>query len=431
MGFELKMTITQRLEEVREQAARLATRRDTGGVVPPEMVAPDYDGHCISNLPGTILELFGAPAGRHLPAGSWSGMKPRRVVLIVLDALGLDPFLRAVPEVPALAELVERGSVTALTSVFPSTTNVALTSLYTGLTPAEHGIVGLNLYLRQLGITANLLFFRQTGERGVETLRARGVEPRSFFLMTTLFEQLATAGVRSASMTLSGIPGSSLGEIHHAGAEVSSHIGAPDLCVTLGRLLAEEDGPRFICAYWDMIDRLSHRYGPGSEEVRAEVAGFFTSLQREVLERLTPAARRDMLLLITADHGQLPISGTGGVRLDQHPEIVDCLLRPPTGGTRCPYVHILPGRMEILRDCFHRLEERFTLVETGRALAGGLFGPGEPHPEVPFRVGEAVALSHGSACLWRTEGEGRETRGIHGGLSREEMLVPLLAVGER
>src|SRR4051794_5525286 len=100
---------------------------------------PEYHGRCISNVPGSILQLFGGEGLRRLPFEVWDGERPpRRVALVVLDALGWELFQNAIPEVPALGRVAERGRVERLTSVFPSTTNVALTSLYTGLTPAEH-----------------------------------------------------------------------------------------------------------------------------------------------------------------------------------------------------------------------------------------------------------------------------------------------------
>jgi Type I phosphodiesterase / nucleotide pyrophosphatase len=450
------MTVDGRLEEVRAQARRLVAASWL-----PGLVTPDYAARCISNLPAAIEGLFGVPAftspgeGRlPLPAGypphaepgahgmpgereaaegrRGSGRVPtRRVLLIVLDAFGLDLFLRAVPEVPPLARVVERGSVMPLTSVFPSTTNVALTSLYTGLTPAEHGMVGLLVYLRQLGVVANLLRFHAAGEGSAETLPARGLEPRAFFPVTTLFERLAAADVPSVAVTRHSIHGTSLASIHHAGATVATYLASSDLCVTVRRLLEGEDGSRFVFAYWDLIDTLSHRYGPSADEVIAEVASFFATLQREVLERLSPAARRETLLLITADHGHVPMPGDSGTTLEDYAELRDCLMLPPTGGARYPYFTALPGRTEELRDRLRPLEGPFRLLEADQALAGGLFGRDGVNPEVRSRIGDLIALATGDACLWQrdTAPETRRVRGLHGGLSEEEMLVPLLTVG--
>lgn len=445
------MGIEERLNEAREAARRLAAASWL-----PGLVTPDYAGSCIANLPGAIEELLagaGARSRTSLPGllseaeeGKWSGAgvpssvpfpslgpaeRARRVVLIVLDAFGFELFLRTATELPSLRRLIERGRVAPLTSVFPSTTNVALTSLYTGMAPAAHGIVGHLVYLREFGLVANLLQFRAVGDSRPETLRARGLEPRAFFPVTTIFERLAAAGVRGAAVTRQAFVGSSLATLHHAGAQIHPYLAVSDLCVTLRRLLAQgEAGPRFIFGYWDMIDTLSHRFGPESEEVMAEVAAFFAVLERELLEALPPAARRDTLCLITADHGQVSLPGDGGVPLEEHPELTDCLMLPPTGSSRQPYLHAAPGRADALRDYFTCFDGAFHLLDRRVALERGLFGPGALHSELPHRVGDYLAVARKDACLWRADTplEVRRYRGIHSGLTEPEMLVPLLAV---
>jgi Type I phosphodiesterase / nucleotide pyrophosphatase len=430
MSKEGGPVVNGKLDGLREEAQRLVAASWL-----PGLVTPDYAGSCISNLPDAIADLFGVPAtgssgsGR-LPVVLAAGA-PRRVLLLVLDAFGLDLFLRAVPEVPALARLLERGTVVPLTSVFPSTTNVALTSLYTGLTPAEHGMVGLLVYLRELGLIANLLRFHAAGEGSAETLLARGLDPRVSFPVMTLFERLAAAHIPGVAVTRNSIHGTSLARIHHAGATVATYLTSSDLCVTVRRLLEADEAPRFVFAYWDLIDTLSHWHGPASEEVMAEVASFFAALEREVLARLSPAVRRDTLLLITADHGHIPMPGDSGIGLEEHPRLRDCLMMPPTGGARYPYFTALPGRQADLREELRSFDTQFSVLDSGQALARGLFGPREPLPAVRSRIGEIIALARGDSGLWRsdTPAEVRRVRGLHGGLSEAEMLVPLLTVG--
>jgi hypothetical protein len=245
--------------------------------------------------------------------------------------------------------------------------------------------------------------------------------------VTTLFERLLAAGERGAVITRQAFVGSSLATIHQAGAEVHTYLTASDLCVTLRRLLASE-GPRFIFAYWDLIDTLSHFHGPDSEQVMAEVAGFFAILAREVLEALPAAARRDTLLLVTADHGHVSLPGDGGVPLEEHAGLEECLMVPPTGSSRQPYLHAAPGRAAALREYFARFEEEFLLLDAGDAVARGLFGLGAPHPELPHRLGDFLAVARKDSCLWRrdTPREVRRFRGMHSGLTAPEMLVPLL-----
>jgi hypothetical protein len=70
--------------------------------------------------------------------------------------------------------------------------------------------------------------------------------------------------------------------------------------------------------------------------------------------------------------------------------------------------------------------DQFTLVDPATAVASGLFGPGQPHPRLLDRLGDMIAAARGSAYWWWGDKENR-LHGRHGGLSPDEMLVPLLA----
>jgi hypothetical protein len=421
--------------EDRLSAAEDAARQLEAASWLPGLVTPDYAGSCVANVPHAIVALLTGGEGSEgrrgavpFPALDLGGM-PRRVALVVLDAFGFRLFLRAARAVPALWRLVEAGRVAPLTSVFPSTTNVALTSLYSGEPPAVHGITGHLVYLREWGMVANLLQFRQVGDRGNETLRARGLEPREFCPVTTVFERLAAAGVPGDVITRQAFLGTSLAAIHHAGARIHPYLTSSDLCVALRRVL-EDEATRFVFAYWDMIDSLSHRHGPYSEEVLAEAASFFATLEREVIDGLSPDARAETLLLVTADHGQTPLPGHGGIALEEHPELRDLLLLPPTGSSRQPYFYAVPGRLEALRESVARFDAQFLFLDAREARERGLFGSEGRHPELPYRTGDLIPLARAEGCIWRmdTPQEIRRYRGIHSGLTADEMLVPLLAV---
>ena len=69
---------------------------------------------------------------------------------------------------------------------------------------------------------------------------------------------------------------------------------------------------------------------------------------------------------------------------------------------------------------------QFALLDPGYAIEKGLFGPGTPHPRLADRTGDLMAIPKGPAYLWWGEGES-PILGRHGGLTAEEMLVPLVA----
>jgi hypothetical protein len=74
-----------------------------------------------------------------------------------------------------------------------------------------------------------------------------------------------------------------------------------------------------------------------------------------------------------------------------------------------------------------QLAGRFVVLDSDAALEAGLLGKGKTAPETPSRIGDLIALARGEANLHWGYKEPK-LRGRHGGLTPEEMLVPLLMV---
>ncbi len=179
-------------------------------------------------------------------------------------------------------------------------------------------------------------------------------------------------------------------------------------------------------AYWGGADSVGHTQGPDTENWLAEVRSIAHALEHEFLRRLAPAARDGTLLLITADHGQITAPPAIATLLGQHSGLADLLALPPAGEARAAYLFPRDGRHEQVIAYFaERLAGRFTLADSAAALEAGLFGPGVPATETPFRIGDLVAIAHGPHSLNRGT-QPPTLVGRHGGLTPDETLVPFL-----
>ena len=105
-----------------------------------DLVVPDYNRYCFANVPGTVGELLNVDVGRPLPPDVFRGIDTdvTHVVVVVLDSLGWHRWNRDAHDHRFLSQLNARGTVTLLTSVAPSSTAPAITSVHTGVPPAEH-----------------------------------------------------------------------------------------------------------------------------------------------------------------------------------------------------------------------------------------------------------------------------------------------------
>src|SRR6476620_10649838 len=132
----------------------------------PELVLPAYNGGCVGNLAASVLAAFNVDVSAELlPPVSAEVLDPQQLsdarvlVLVVIDGLGFEVLRRAMARgaAPGFANLGDPGR---LTSVFPSTTAAALTSIQNGLAPAQHGMAGYTLNLPSADRVVNMITFK-------------------------------------------------------------------------------------------------------------------------------------------------------------------------------------------------------------------------------------------------------------------------------
>src|SRR5215475_112265 len=98
-------------------------------------VRPELDG---ASVAGVVPALLGARDASWLPEPA---READSVVLLVLDGLGWNALQEHADVMPELAAMTGG----PITTVLPATTAAALTSISTGLAPAQHGILGYRM----------------------------------------------------------------------------------------------------------------------------------------------------------------------------------------------------------------------------------------------------------------------------------------------
>ena len=100
---------------------------------------PDYGGACIDQVVAAALRS--GPGGGSFPPPPWlpePAVAASQLVLLVLDGLGWGQL----QERPGLAPTLTSMAGGPVTTVAPSTTVAALTSITIGAPPATYGVVG-------------------------------------------------------------------------------------------------------------------------------------------------------------------------------------------------------------------------------------------------------------------------------------------------
>ena len=418
--------------------ARLRAPRVLAGQrLPDEFVLPSTDGLGLVNVAATVLAHFGVsglptvPLAEEVVGGSLKGS--RKLVVLLVDALGYLAVEEQMASDPGLAlnALAQRGRFSPLTSVFPSTTAVALATLHTGLPPIAHGITGYRMYLPDRRILANMIRLRSEG-RGdeVHLLQKRG-DARRLLGVPTVHRLLERAGVASHCLIRHEIANSGLSQLLYQGAShVTPFVSSSDLFVQIRKLVeSDPDKPACIWAYWGILDTIQHRYGAVGDEPGAEVRNLSYSLQKELLEPLGRSRGVKASVMLLSDHGHVDCRREDVVHIRRLRKLSEMLAAPPAGTGRSPYLHLKGATAgpacEYLRGV---LDDRALVAEGADALTEGLWGTGEPHPKVSGRIGDVILLMRGAKTVFYPHWAGARASdvvgGRHGGLHEREMLVP-------
>lgn len=385
---------------------------------------PDYDGGSILNLMSSVIRSRG---GRS-PHVSLRVLPPRdvqkykKVVLLLLDGLGEGQLRDWMARTQRPTAFFGQHPHDIITTLCPATTASVVTTLATGASPTEHGILGWHLHLPDLGIEGTILpFVTRTGT----PLAMDDFHVADYLQLPA---PLATTAGRRVLISYGDIPFSRISMVQSWWHERKSYTTLEGLTRHL-RTFAQSRPrhPAFAYAYWPHYDSLCHEYGPeGAIPARhlRELDSFLARAQQALRGTNT-------LLLVTADHGHMQT--TTSVDLSAIPGFYSCLSTLPTGDARLTQCLVRPTKLRDFRRLLNEEPLKSACVAATRAemLRAGLFGPGRPHPALQDRMGDYLLFSLPGHALLYPAAQSKFKHlmlGTHGGLSHAELRVPLFVV---
>jgi hypothetical protein len=306
-----------------------------------------------------------------------------RVAVVLLDAFGW-AFVQRHADHPFLQRL----QIEPVASQFPSTTTAHLTTLYTGLPVAQHGLYEWCVYEPQLDATIlPLPFVTAAGE-------PLTLDPRTVVPGPTFFEQL---DVPARVLQPKEIAFGAYNAAAFAGATVDPYQRFEE---AVTRLTAT---PGLTHLYWDKIDAAGHRYGPSHPE--------FTAHSLAALDALNTV--RDTFIVVTADHGQIDVGPIDHLDVEW-PPLLEHLRQPPAGSARDCFLHVRDPDT-VVGELRRALGDRATVH-----LAAELFD--DPGPRLSARLADVCVLPAPGRMAWLRAYPSRQLdfKGHHGGLTPAE-----------
>ncbi len=365
-----------------------------------EPLIPDYSGPCVTNVAAAVQD-----PGDEVP--DWVprpvAEAQRSTVLLTLDGLGWTQLQARARFAPTMTAVLEGGPVS---TVAPSTTSTALTSIATGRPPGEHGIIGYRMALD--GRVLNVLRWATADGD------ARRILPPADFA-----EHEPFGGERPPVVTRAEFARSGFTEAHLGGTRFVGYRTLGTLVTEVVRLV--RSGEPFVYAYYEGIDKVSHEYGLG-DHYDSELA-WADHLVAELLDALPPGTT----LAVTADHGQVEV-GDRTVELDRG---IRDHLSMQSGEGRFRWLHARPGRVRQLLEAAEAHADTGWVVSRDQMVDEGWFGP-KVRDEVRARLGDVALVARDPVAYVDPDDTGPYVLiGRHGSLTEDEMLVPFIAATAR
>ncbi|WP_078485522.1 alkaline phosphatase family protein [Solemya velesiana gill symbiont] len=382
------------------------------------MIKPDYHGGSIVNLMASIAHAMGADAQGYaatplLSLGPLS--RAKNILLLVIDGLGYQ-FLKEHGDGSFLSGKL-RGR---MTSVTPSATATAIPAFMLGVPPQQHGFSGWFTYFRELGDMLAVLPFRS--RHGSASLGTMGLSPSDLCGCEPIFKRMQA---NCSAIMPDWIAGSDFNTAFNDDAAVLPYRGLDDFFTAIGSRLAGIER-NYVYAYWPEFDAIAHKYGVESAQAVNHFEQFDAALE-QFSRRLSGS---DTAMLVTSDHGFINTAPEHTIQMSDHPDLAECLVLPLSGESRFSYCYLRSGYESLFTDYVsQQLGHCIELKSSSEMMDEGWFGLGDPHPRFKDRIGDYILAMKGDYKIKdRVLGEHPHLHlGVHGGVSAEEMYVPLVA----
>jgi hypothetical protein len=292
-----------------------------------------------------------------------------------------------------------------MTSVAPSTTATALTSLTTGVEPGRHGLIGYRFALGRDVLQA--LRWSVDGTDATTRYPPDVVQP--------IPPKLKVDGASVGYVGKEAFKTSSFTRAHLRGCR---YLGFDELEGMIPLVVAEADRSRFTMAYHDAIDKTAHHHGLGLEyeAAIAESEAALVALRAQLPD--------EVAIVVTADHGQVDVGPAALALTPATLAKVDFM----SGEGRFRWLHAFPGSARELADqVSEELGDSAWIFTKRQVHDHGLFG--ELTDDVSDRLGD-VAVVPFTDHFVPDPREPLEARmkSRHGSLTDAEMLVPLVVL---
>ncbi len=384
---------------------------------------PDYKGGSIVNLMSSISNNFGQKHSyNELKFLSSSDLKKfKNVVLIVVDGLGYN-YLQKQKDSFLFKNLDSK-----ITSAFLPTTACSNTAFSVGYPPQQHALTGWDMNLKEVGAITTILPF--TPIYGGESLDKKGFDVNQIMDIKSFHKGFNADSYYLINKKLAH---SSFTKYVSKDVEVVPTNSLGNVFTKIKRLVKKKSVSRkFIHVYISDLDSAGHKEGIKSSVVN----NIFGNIDKTI-QKLTKSLKgTNTKLIVVADHGMINTPKKNALFIEDFNGLKECLTVPLAGESRWRDCFVRPRKVkDFERIVKKELSDYCWCYKGEQLIKDNFYGLGKPNPRLFDRVGDYVLIMKGSYFLkdlLSNKEKGKKSKdflGKHGGVSEDELFVPLITV---
>ena len=325
--------------------------------------------------------------------------KPKNVVTILCDGMGSNIMDRMLDSDSFLI----KNRIKPITTVFPATTVAATTSMLTGLNPVETGMLGWDMYYKDLDKTITTFMNSDKEDPEHKPIKEAEEYNKKHMIRKSISEEIMEKGKDKGYILFP------FGE--------DPYTDLDDMYNKIERLCKEE-GKQYIYAYDTDPDHTMHELGCDSPEV-VEIIKDRNKRIEELSKKL-----EDTIIFVVADHGHHNVNN---LFIKDYPDIEECLLRNTSLEPRAVNFFIKPDKLEVFPEVFNKhFGNDFDLYKMDDVIESKLFGDGVENEIFRDALGDYLAIGKTDKTLLYTGSEVLASQ--HAGYTDDEILVPLIMI---
>ena len=346
--------------------------------------------------------------------------KRKKTLLVIIDAFGYS-ILKEVLKDKEVKNILKKFKIEKISSVFPTTTTAALTSIFSGEAPGKHGLYEWEMYSDKIKMEFKPLKFEAVDEK--KQKKFEKIATKKLIKHKNFMKELSKKKIKVYQILPKEIINSNF---NFRGGIKIPYRNLVEAIVKTKHAIINEQRKSFFYLYFPQYDESEHTNGPYQEESIKVVREIIKLLNEEIF------GIKGLGVIISADHGctkikkEIKLENKKWFWKDVWKNLKPCCGRKilPVGSPRDIFLHVKENKVNnVIETLKKKIGKYAEIYKTDYLIKEGLFGE---------KVSRQFKKDIGNVTILPKEGiiitfyRDARFKGFHGGLSKEEIFVPLV-----